>query len=72
MHECLQAAMVAKDKEREKVKEVQQAEAAKRNAEARVKAEARIAAALAANATILAKRRSDFNAKEKAAQSRRE
>lgn len=64
--------MIARDKEREKAKLEQQAEAAKRNEEARVKAEARIAAALESNASILAKRRTEFDAKEKEAEARRQ
>lgn len=64
--------MVARDQEREKAKAEQQAEAAKRNAEARVKAEARIAAALESNAANLAKRRTEFDAKEKDAEARRQ
>lgn len=63
--------MVARDKEREKAKLEQQAEAAKKNAEVRVKAEARISAALQSNASILAKRRTEFDAKEKEAENRR-
>ena len=68
----LQAEMVARDKEREKAKMELQAEAAKRNAEARLKAEARIAAALESNAAILARRRTEFDAKEKEAKARRQ
>lgn len=68
----VQAEMIARDKEREKAKLEQQAEAAKKNEEARVKAEARIAAALETNANILAKRRTEFDAKEKEAEARRQ
>lgn len=64
--------MVVRDKEREKLKLEQQAEAAKQNTIARKKAAARIAAALASNAANLAKRRSQFHEKEKEALIRRQ
>ena len=64
--------MLARDKERDKVKLEQQAEASKRNSEARVKAESRIAAALQSNSAILTKRRTDFDLKEKEAGARRQ
>ncbi len=67
----VQAEMVARDAEREKVKLQMEEEVKKKNAEARVKAEARIEAALKNNAAILAKRRTDFNLKEKEAEERR-
>lgn len=63
--------MATRDKEREKVKHVQQEEAAKRNAEAKVKAEARITATLKTNVELLTKRREIFNTKEKEADDRR-
>jgi hypothetical protein len=67
----VQTEMVARDLEREKVKLEMEEEVKKKNAESRVKAEARISAALNSNVSILAKRRTDFNLKEKEAEERR-
>ena len=63
--------MAARDKQREAVKLVQQAETVKRNQEASIKAVTRITAALQNNEVILTKRREDFNRKEELAEQRR-
>lgn len=64
--------MLARDTERERVKLEQQAVAVKQNEEARAKTESRIAAALQNNDEILSKRRTDFDLKEKEAETRRQ